>query len=46
MSNRIISLINAARTNPDRSGQALHDSLKPTFKGTEMTAFNKVIETF
>lgn len=38
--------MNAARTNPDRSGQSLYDSLKSTFKGTEMNAFNKTIETF
>lgn len=46
MANRIIPLINAARTSPDRTGDSLYQNLKTQFSGNIMSAFDKKVETF
>lgn len=46
MANRVIALVNAARTSPDRTGDSLYESLKTSFTGNVMSAFDKKVETF
>lgn len=43
MSSRIIPLVNAARTNPDRTVASIYESLKTQYHGSTLHAFDKDI---
>ena len=42
----IVSLINMARSNPDRAATDVHSKLADHYSHTELSAFNKRIDTF
>ena len=42
----IVGLINTARSNPDRAAHDIHSKLAKNYDHTELSAFNKRIDTF